>query len=67
LSGILDWISVLSEVNTDDVKETSQSTGLVNVSRKGDQVEVFNKEAELLNCTPNKVVDGQIAIPNIMK
>lgn len=33
LSGVLDYITILNEVNTDDVPETCQVTGLVDVTR----------------------------------
>lgn len=67
LSGILDWIGILSECETENVEITSQVTGLQNVWREGDLIENFGKEKDLLNCTPNQVVKNQVAIPNIMK
>ncbi len=67
LSGILDWIGVLNELDTENVETTSQVTGLVNVWRTGDQISPFGKEKELVACTPNKVIDQQIALKNIMK
>ncbi len=66
LSSILDWVSVLQEVDTENVPETSQVTGLQNVTRKGDEISVYGKEKELLAQSPNEIMDHQIRIPNIM-
>lgn len=62
---ILKFISVLGEVNTENVEETSQITGLTNILRD-DEVELCEKEAQLLNCTPHKVENKSISVPPIL-
>ena len=65
LSGILDFFADLQEVNTDDVAETSQVTGLENATR-ADMVEVDGKEDQLLECAPHTIEDHSVRIPKIM-
>lgn len=47
LSSILNYVSELNEVNTENIEPTSQVTGLTNVMRK-DEVEKFGQEKELI-------------------
>lgn len=65
LSNILDFFNDLQEVNTDDVPETSQVTGLENVSRP-DIIQMSAIEKDLIECTPHTVEDNMVRIPNIM-
>lgn len=67
LSGILDWVGVLSEVNTEGVEETSQVTGLENAWREGDEVQIYAQKDALLEQSPHPKRDHMIQIPNIMK
>ncbi len=62
---IIGFFEQLNEVETKDVAETSQTTGLENVWRE-DKIQSCKYEKELLECTPHKVVDGQICIPKIL-
>ena len=65
LDRIITFFSQLSEVDTKDVVETSQTTGLENVWRE-DKIVSCKYEKELLECAPHKIVDGQICIPKIL-
>jgi len=51
LSSILNYVSELNEVDTDNVEATNQVTGFLNVMRK-DEVEKFGREKELIEMTP---------------
>lgn len=67
LSGILDYMNILNEVNTDGVEPTSQVTGLQNVSRPDTVSNVVMRE-ELLNCTELPVEQNQVRVkPAISK
>lgn len=66
LSGILDYMSVLNEVNTDDVPGTNQVSGLENITRP-DVEERFCSKDELLKCTELKVVAGQVKVLKVIK
>ncbi len=65
LSSILDFFGQLQEVNTDDVEETSQVTGLTNVMRK-DEINIWEDTDSLLECSSHKVENHCIKIPRIM-
>ncbi|MCL5073668.1 MAG: Asp-tRNA(Asn)/Glu-tRNA(Gln) amidotransferase subunit GatC [Actinobacteria bacterium] len=49
LSSILDYIEKLQEVNTKDLKETSQVTGLENITRKDETKPSLSQEEVLSN------------------
>ncbi len=66
LSGILDYMSLLNEVNTEGVELTSQVTGLKNVTR-ADEVTRFCTGEELLACTELPVVKNQIQVMQVIK
>ncbi len=57
LSGVLEYMDILNEVNTDDVEMTSQVTGLSNVMRK-DEVKKGAAEREELLATSSLPVDS---------
>ena len=67
LSGVLDFFAQLQELNTDDVEETSQVTGLENVM--GEDI-VENESPEkmdlLLNCSQLPIEDNSVKIPKMM-
>ncbi len=65
LGNILDFFSQLQEVNTDDVEETSQVTGLNNAFRP-DKVEVTKNIPAYLEQAPHEIEDNMIKIPKIM-
>ena len=65
LSSILDFFAVLESVDTNQVTETSQVTGLENVTRE-DEVQVTQNDDELLECSPHPIENHCIKIPKIM-
>lgn len=65
LGSVLAFAKKLEEVDTDGVEETSQVTGLTNVTQK-DEIEVFGKEDELLACSTFEKEGHCIRIPKIM-
>ena len=65
LGNILTFVEQLSEVDTDNVPETSQVTGLENVTQD-DEVEVFGQEDQLLDCSPHPIEQHSIRIPKIL-
>jgi len=66
LSSILDYVSLLEEVDTKDVKPTFQVTGLENVTRKDEVRKVCDRDAALLN-TPLQVSRDQIKVPPVFE
>ena len=62
---IMSFFSQLKEVDTSDVEETSQTTGLENVWRE-DKIVSCKYEKELVECSPHKIVNGQLCIPKIL-
>ncbi len=65
LSSILDFFGQLQEVDTDNIEETSQVTGLSNVTRP-DEIIVDGQEDALLDCAPHPIENHSIKIPKIM-
>ncbi|MEK9132740.1 MAG: Asp-tRNA(Asn)/Glu-tRNA(Gln) amidotransferase subunit GatC [Patescibacteria group bacterium] len=66
LSGILDYVEQLNEVNTDGVSPTAQVTGLVNILREDEILsEKIADPAELLKCTNLPVEKNQIKVKNV--
>lgn len=49
LSDVLDYIGLLDEVDTKDVKPTSQVTGLENITQEDEARESLSQEAALAN------------------
>lgn len=66
LTDILDYVDILKELDTTGVPETSQVTGLTNVTRKDEARGVLATPDELLECSPLSKVDHQIRIKRIM-
>lgn len=65
LSEILSYVEMLNEVDTSDVKPTSQVTGLENVKRK-DEINHFSSKDELLKCTELPVEQDQIRVKPVI-
>ncbi len=65
LADIVDFFETLKKVDTKNVVETSQTTGLENVMRE-DRINQCKYEQELLECTPHSVKKHQISIPNVL-
>ncbi len=66
LTGILEFIEKLQEVNTDDVEPTAQVTGMENIFREDEVKEWDEKEvADSLEQAPD-LEDGQIKVKRIL-
>ncbi len=58
LSVIFDYMEMLNEVNTDDVQETCQVTGLMNGVREDRVIPISEeKRKKLIQCFPQKAGD----------
>jgi aspartyl-tRNA(Asn)/glutamyl-tRNA(Gln) amidotransferase subunit C len=64
LSGILEWIEKLREINTDNVEPIDHITGIINISRE-DRVENFNFKKNITNLFPEKK-DGYDKVKNVL-
>ncbi len=67
LSGVLDYIDQLREVDTSGVEPTAQVTGLENVLRE-DKVNSWDKQEQenAINQAPS-IEDGQIKVKRVLK
>lgn len=70
LSGILEYVGQLGEVNTDGVEPTAQVTGLTNVTRpdvavKSDDQGSLAVPQKLLECSPLPIERNQIKVKNV--
>lgn len=61
LSDILGYVEKLNELDTADVPETNQVTGLTNSLRE-DSVQPFGHETALIATSQNPIRDGQIQV-----
>lgn len=67
VNSIIDYMEILNEVDTENVTPTVSVVQKQNILRK-DQLEDKNiTPSQLLDCSPQKVIANQIALPNIMK
>jgi aspartyl-tRNA(Asn)/glutamyl-tRNA(Gln) amidotransferase subunit C len=64
LSDVFDYMDILEEVDTSGVKETSQVTGLENVSEKD---EIIKREEGLLGASELPVESNQILVKAAIK
>ncbi|MDP2642292.1 MAG: Asp-tRNA(Asn)/Glu-tRNA(Gln) amidotransferase subunit GatC [Candidatus Peregrinibacteria bacterium] len=67
LSGVLEYVDILKEVDTEGVEITSQVTGLKNVMRKDEVVASEAKREELLACSELEVDSNQVKVMNAIK
>lgn len=66
LSKIIEFVATLSEVDTENIKPTSQTTGLVNVTREDKVIgENILGQEEALSGTDN-FQNGMIKVPAIL-
>ena len=63
LGSILEYIDVLKEVDTSDVKETAHITGLSN-SFRPDTIEDCDHPRDHIETSPLPIVDNQIQTPS---
>ena len=67
LSGVLDYMDILNEVDTKNVPETSQVTGLRDVFDKDEIVKGQASREELLECSELPVDSKQIRVMPAIK
>lgn len=67
LSSVLEYIDILAEVDTKNVTETSQVTGLINVMDKDEVIKGQSTKAELLKCSELPVDSGQVRVIRVVK
>ena len=65
LSGILDYVEQLKELNTDDVEPTTRAIELSNITRT-DRLESFGDRADMLDCAPDRE-DDFFKVPKILE
>lgn len=67
LSGVLEYVDILKEVDTEGVEITSQVTGLKNVMRKDEVISSEATREELLACSELEVDSNQVKVMNAIK
>ena len=67
LSGVLDYMDILKEVDTEGVAETSQVTGLESVMDEDRVLEKVASREELLACSELPIDSKQIRVDRIVK
>ncbi|MEK7672954.1 MAG: Asp-tRNA(Asn)/Glu-tRNA(Gln) amidotransferase subunit GatC [Patescibacteria group bacterium] len=67
ISGVLDYVNILAEVDTAGVQETSQVTGLQNVMADDVVLKSPASREELLACSELPVDSKQVRVIKIMK
>ena len=67
LSSVLEYIDILAEVDTKNVPETSQVTGLKNVMDKDEVIKGQSSKEELLKCSELPVDSGQVRVIRVVK
>ena len=65
LSGILEYVGQLGEVNTDGIEPTSQVTGLTNVTRPDVAAGTLAAPEKLLECSSLPIEKNQIKVKNV--
>lgn len=65
LSGILDYVEQLGEVDTEGVSPTAQVTGLLNVMREDVVADALADPQELMKCSQLPIEKGQIKVKNV--
>lgn len=66
ITDILDYVDILKNLDTSGVSETSQVTGLANVTRTDETRGILAEPDALLECSPLAKTDHQIRIKRIM-
>ena len=65
LTTILDYVDILSEVDTENVEPTSQVTGLQSVSEDDEVVVYVEDKDELIKCSPLQVEARQVKVKSV--
>lgn len=66
LNGILDFISQLSEVNTDGVEPMTSTVAATSTPERADEVRDENRREELLKTSPKEEM-GFIVVPRVVE
>ena len=66
LSKVFGYMEILNEVDTKDVIETSQVTGLKNVMEKDEIRSAQSSREELLNCSELPIDSKQIRVKRVV-
>lgn len=66
LSKVFGYMEILNEVDTKDVHETSQVTGLKNVMEKDEIRPAQSSREELLNCSELPIDSKQIRVKRVV-
>ena len=67
VNSIIDYIDILNEVDTTNVKPTVSVVQKQTILRKDEEQEKDILPWDLLECSPQKIIAKQIVVPNIMK
>ncbi|KKP38676.1 MAG: aspartyl/glutamyl-tRNA(Asn/Gln) amidotransferase subunit C, aspartyl-tRNA(Asn)/glutamyl-tRNA (Gln) amidotransferase subunit C [Candidatus Peregrinibacteria bacterium GW2011_GWF2_33_10] len=69
LQGFLKYIDILNEIKTDNVKETSQVTGLINVTREDNVTskEYSDEVPSFLKSSPFPIERRQVKVPGVFE
>lgn len=67
LSDVLDYMTILDEVDTEGVTETSQVTGLLNVMEEDRILSSQSTREELLDCSELPVESKQVRVIRVVK
>lgn len=67
LTGVLEYVDILKEVDTDKVPETSQVTGLCNVMEEDIVMPPQSSREELLGCSELPLDGNQIRVMRTVK
>lgn len=67
LSRVLEYIDILNEVDTKNVAETSQVTGLTNVMEKDEVMKGQSAREDLLECSELAVDSKQVRVMRVIK
>lgn len=66
LSGILDYVGQLNEVDTEGVEPTAQVTGLTNITRDDNvKTHALAKPEKLIECSPLPIEKNQIKVKSV--
>ena len=67
LSSVIDYVNELNEVDTDNIKPTAQTTGLVNVFRKDTVSELQRLSQKEATSGSSKISNGYFKVPGILE
>lgn len=67
LTNVLEYVDILSEVDTSKVAETSQVTGLTNMMEEDVLTPSQSSREELLNCSELAVDSNQLRVMRVVK